>query len=396
MMQRLLAALVLLATPALACAQPPHKQALIDYFGPDLPKKLHECRTCHLPDQPGQDETTKPHNAFGARLKAVRSELWKAVKETDILSRLEAIAEEDSDGDGIANVLELLSGHFPGDPDDKPSAAEVEEARRKLVALRARLRDTYAWRPFEPVERPSVPTVRHAGWLRNPIDAFIATEHEKHGLQPRPEANKATLLRRVYLDLIGLPPTREELHGFLEDPTPDAYEKVVDRLLASPRYGERWGRHWMDIWRYSDWAGYGAEVRDSQKHIWHWRDWIVESLNAVKGYDRMVQEMLAADELAPGDAGAARATGFLVRNWYLFNRNVWLDRIVEHTGKAFLGVTLNCTRCHDHCFDPFTQKEYYAIRAIFEPHNIRTAHALRAREDLIHVLMNHHDFVMIR
>ncbi len=93
MMQRLLAALVLLATPALACAQPPHKQALIDYFGPDLPKKLHECRTCHLPDQPGQDETTKPHNAFGARLKAVRSELWKAVKETDILSRLEAIAE---------------------------------------------------------------------------------------------------------------------------------------------------------------------------------------------------------------------------------------------------------------------------------------------------------------
>jgi hypothetical protein len=180
------------------------------------------------------------------------------------------------------------------------------------------------------------------------------------------------LLRRVYLDLIGLPPTRAELHAFLDDRSPDAYEKVVDRLLSSPQYGERWGRHWMDVWRYADWAGYGAEVRDSQPHIWHWRDWIVESLNADKGYDRMVQEMLAADELAPGDAGAVRATGFLVRNWYKFNHNVWLERTVEHTGKAFLGVTLNCARCHDHFFDPFTQREFYAFRAVFEPHDIRT------------------------
>jgi hypothetical protein len=128
----------------------------------------------------------------------------------------------------------------------------------------------------------------------------------------------------------------------------------------------------MDVWRYADWAGYGAEVRDSQPHIWHWRDWILSSLNADKGYDRMIQEMLAADELAPGDADAVRATGFLVRNWYKFNRNVWLERTVEHTGKAFLGVTLNCARCHDHFFDPFTQKEYYAFRALFEPHQIRT------------------------
>ena len=113
------------------------------------------------------------------------------------------------------------------------------------------------------------------------------------------------LLRRVSLDLIGLPPTREELAAFLADTSPDAYEKVVDRLLASPQYGERWGRHWMDVWRYSDWWGLGAEVRNSQKHIWHWRDWIVESLNADKGYDQMVREMLAADELYPNDLGPA-------------------------------------------------------------------------------------------
>ena len=128
----------------------------------------------------------------------------------------------------------------------------------------------------------------------------------------------------------------------------------------------------MDVWRYADWAGYGSEVRDSQPHIWHWRDWIIESLNADKGYDRMVQEMLAADELAPGDADAVRATGFLVRNWYKFNRNVWMERTVEHTAKAFLGMTINCARCHDHFFDPFPQKEFFAFRAFFEPEQIRT------------------------
>jgi hypothetical protein len=361
---------VLLATQYLH-AKPAHKKALVDFFGPALPKILHDCRTCHLPDQPGANEDAKPHNVFGARLAALRLPFRKAGKNSDIISRLEAIANEDSDGDGASNFLELLSGHAPGDPKDKATAAELAIARQKLAEFRARPRDAYEWRPFEPVKRPPVPA--HERQL-NPIDAFLAVEHKRHGLEPRPEASKPILLRRVYLDLIGLPPTAKELHAFLDDPSPDAYEKVIDRLLASRRYGERWGRHWMDVWRYADWAGYGAEVRDSQPHIWHWRDWIIESLNADKGYDRMVQEMLAADELAPGDANAVRATGFLVRNWYKFNRNVWMERTVEHTGKAFLGVTLNCARCHDHFFDPFTQKEFYAFRAIFEPEEIRTDH----------------------
>ena len=217
-----------------------------------------------------------------------------------------------------------------------------------------------------------MPEVKHKEWVRNPIDAFIAADHEKHGLTPRPEADKATLLRRVYFDLIGLPPTRAQLHAFLADDSPDAYEKVVDELLASPRYGERWGRHWMDVWRYSDWAGYGAEVRDSQQHIWHWRDWIVESLNADKPYDRMVTEMLAGDEIAPADPDTVRATGYLARSWYKFNRNVWMDNMVEHASKAFLGLTINCARCHDHKFDPVSQKEYYQFRAFFEPTNVRT------------------------
>ncbi len=158
----------------------------------------------------------------------------------------------------------------------------------------------------------------------------------------------------------------------LADESEDAYERVVDRLLASPQYGERWGRHWMDVWRYSDWDGYGAEVRESQPHIWRWRDWIIESLNADKPYDEMVREMLAADEVAPGDPDTLRASGFLVRNWYKFNRNVWLEATVEHTSKAFLGITLNCARCHDHMYDPILQTDYYQFRAFFEPHNVRT------------------------
>ena len=205
----------------------------------------------------------------------------------------------------------------------------------------------------------------------NPIDAFLAVEHEKHGLTPQPPADQAVLLRRVYLDLIGLPPTRAELAVFLADPARDAYEKVVDRLLATPQYGERWGRHWMDVWRYSDWYGLGAQLRNSQKPIWHWRDWIIESLNSDKGYDRMIREMLAGDEIAPTDPEVLRATGFLARNYFLFNRNTWLDETVEHTSKAFLGVTLNCAKCHDHKYDPFAQTDYYRFRAFFEPHQVR-------------------------
>jgi mono/diheme cytochrome c family protein len=225
---------------------------------------------------------------------------------------------------------------------------------------------------FQKPQRPPVPVASHPEWNGNPIDAFVAAAQTQHGLTPRPLADKRTQLRRVYLDLVGLPPTRAELQEFLRDESPDAYQKTVDRLLASPQYGERWGRHWMDVWRYSDWDGYQAEVRESQPHIWRWRDWIIESLNADKPYDRMLVEMLAADEVAPDDPATLRANGFLGRNWFKFNRNIWLDNTVEHTGKAFLGVTLNCARCHDHMYDPIAQEEYYRFRAFFEPYDVRT------------------------
>ncbi len=226
---------------------------------------------------------------------------------------------------------------------------------------------------YLPPERPSLPKVANAAWAANPIDAFISAGHEKRNLTPRPPAPKHVWLRRVYLDLIGLPPTRDQLRAFLADSSSDADEKVVDRLLDDKAYGERWGRHWMDVWRYSDWYGRRAqkEIRYSQYHIWRWRDWIIESLNADKGYDRMLMEMLAADELAPGDQDALRATGFLARNWYKFNRAAWMQETVEHTSMGFLGLTLKCARCHDHKFDPIPQLDYYRFRAFFEPHDVR-------------------------
>ena len=185
-------------------------------------------------------------------------------------------------------------------------------------------------------------------------------------------ADPRVWLRRVSIDLIGLPPTREEIEAFVIDESTDAQGKVVARLLDSPQYGERWGRHWMDIWRYSDWWGLGADVRNSQKHIWHWRDWIVESLNADKGYDQMLREMLAADELYPDDPDRLRASGFLARQYFKFNRTSWLDETVEHTSKAMLGLTFNCAKCHDHKYDPIAQVDYYRLRAVFEPYQVRT------------------------
>ncbi len=214
---------------------------------------------------------------------------------------------------------------------------------------------------FQTIERPEIP----GSDVANPIDSFLAAKHAEHGLVPQPEAERSILIRRLYLDLIGLPPTPKQLA------TEQSFPELVDELLASPHYGERWGRHWMDIWRYSDWYGLNKQLRYSQKHLWHWRDWIVNSLNEDKGYDRMILEMLAGDEIAPEDPDIVAGTGFLARNYYLFNRTTWLDSTIEHTGKAFLGLTMNCAKCHDHKYDPISHEDYYRFRAFFEPHQIR-------------------------
>lgn len=222
---------------------------------------------------------------------------------------------------------------------------------------------------FLPVVKPLVPA-EAAGWSRNSIDGFIARNHQLHQLTPQAQADDLTLVRRLYVDLVGMPPAQTELAeiSFASDRW---YESLVDRLLNDPRYGERWGRHWMDVWRYSDWWGLGDQLRNSQQHIWHWRDWIIQSLNNDLPYDEMLRQMLAADELYPTEPDKLRATGFLARNYFLFNRNPWMEETVEHVSKSLLGLTMNCAKCHDHKFDPIDQVDFYRMRAFFEPYHVR-------------------------
>ncbi|HEY6168290.1 MAG TPA: DUF1549 domain-containing protein, partial [Verrucomicrobiae bacterium] len=359
---------------ATAVATPANKTALVKHYDRFLAKSLNNCSTCHLPSDKKNPESLEefPHNPFGDRLRKVGEEAEKSGKKMDIPHRLAQIAKEDADGDGVDNETELLLGHNPGNAKDTPAKKELADGKKK-VAEWTKVLASYRWKPFETVKRPTVPIISKTQFtILNPIDSFIAKEHQARGLKPRPEASKEILLRRVYLDLIGLSPTPEEMSTFLADKSPDAYEKAVDRLLDSPRYGERWARHWMDVWRYSDWTGYQNVPRDSKPHIWRWRDWIIESLNADRGYDRMVMEMLAADELAPTDESALRATGFLVRNFNSLSRERWLENTIGHTFQAFQGVTMNCAKCHDHMYDPISQREYYEVRSIFEAHQVRT------------------------
>ncbi|TVQ00183.1 MAG: DUF1553 domain-containing protein [Planctomycetaceae bacterium] len=278
-------------------------------------------------------------------------------------------------------LIERVADPDPGSrmpPEGEPLTAEQIERLRLWIDEGAVAPPDEAPEPdprehwaFRPVVRPAVPQVIRSDWVRNPIDAFLAVEHERLGLAPQAEANRITLVRRLYLDLVGLPPSPEELAAAVDSTADDWYDRLVERLLDDPRHGERWARHWMDVWRYSDWWGLGGQLRNSQQHMWHWRDWIVESLNEDLPYDEMVRLMLAGDELAPDDPQRLRATGFLARNFFLFNRHQWMDETVEHVSKGFLGLTMNCAKCHDHKYDPLPQSDYYRMRAFFEPYHVR-------------------------
>jgi Protein of unknown function (DUF1553)/Protein of unknown function (DUF1549) len=223
---------------------------------------------------------------------------------------------------------------------------------------------------LQPVKKPSVPVVQAKQWPKNPIDAFVLAKLEEKKLQPNKPTDKLTLLRRVTIDLTGLPPTSAEIQAFLSDNSPTAYEKVIDRLLASPAYGERWGRHWLDVARYADSDGFKADA--TRPNIWRYRDYVIKSFNDDKPYDRFVREQIAGDELYPGDPDALIAMGFN-RHWIdesnaaglITRRQETLDDITAVTGTAFLGLTFGCARRHDHKYDPILQKDYYRLQAFF-------------------------------
>jgi len=223
---------------------------------------------------------------------------------------------------------------------------------------------------FQPIRRPKPPAVKNAQWIRNPIDAFVLARLEKEGLAPSPEADRRTLLRRVSFDLRGVPPSPAEIEKFLNDKLPGAYERMVDRMLASPQYGEQWGRHWLDVARYADSHGFTI---DGPRSIWKYRDWVIDALNADMPFDRFVIEQLAGDLLPNRTTEQLIATGFH-RNTLInqeggtddeqFRVDAVADR-VHTTGVAFLGLTVGCARCHEHKYDPLPQRDYYELFAIF-------------------------------
>jgi hypothetical protein len=220
---------------------------------------------------------------------------------------------------------------------------------------------------FRPVQKPPLPTVKETAWCRNPIDRFILAKLEAKGLKPAPQADRRTLLRRVTYDLIGLPPTPREVDAFLADKSPQAYAKVVDRLLADPRYGERWGRHWLDVARYADTKGY-VFVEDAVYHnAYHYRDYVIRAFNEDLPYDQFLIQQLAADRLPQGDdRRSLAALGFLTLGRRFLNDPVLInDDRIDVTCRGLMGLTVGCARCHDHKFDPIPQKDYYSLYGVF-------------------------------
>ncbi|MBC8164319.1 MAG: DUF1549 domain-containing protein, partial [Bryobacteraceae bacterium] len=260
------------------------------------------------------------------------------------------------------------------------SAAEVDTLRRWIdqgaiwpeSASKGLAGPSATWWSFQKISKPSVPKSGDP-WARNEIDEFILYKLKPESLRPASRAPNAVLVRRAYMDLWGLPPTYQQVSEFTSDRSADAWPKLIDKLLASPHYGEKWGRHWLDLVRYSDTAGFEL---DSYIHdAWRYRDWVVQAFNDDKPYDRFIQEQIAGDELFPENPAAHTGTGLYCvgPNRDLFpdqadiNREEILTDYVDTTSSVFMGLTAGCARCHDHKFDPISQEDHYRIRAVFAP-----------------------------
>ena len=267
----------------------------------------------------------------------------------------------------LALVAEWIKGLTPSKP-----AADTIPTRNQGYAITAK--DRQWWSFVKPV-RPPVPTVQNRKWVRNEIDAFVLSKLESNGLTPSAPADARTLIRRVYIDLIGLPPSPEEVEAFVKNPSNTAYEKVIDKLLSSQHYGERWGRHWLDLARYADSGGY--EFDYDRPHAWPYRDWVIKAFNEDKPYNEFILAQLANDQLKPGDPEALIPTMFCLNGPTQDNAvteenradelSDILDDMVATTSSVFMGVTVGCARCHDHKYDPLPTKDYYRMVAIFSP-----------------------------
>jgi hypothetical protein len=348
-----LAAAMVIALPAGAVAADAEK---VDFSRDVLPILSANCFVCH-----GRDPSTR------------KAKLRLDTRDDAIAVRADAatpITPGKPDGSEVIVRITAKDEDDRMPPADKGRAltpAEIDTLRT-WIAQGAEYTPHWA---FVPPRRAPLPRVQDTAWGRTPVDRFVLARLEQAGLAPAPRASREALLRRASLDLLGLPPTPAQVAAFMADRSPDAYARLVDRLLASPHYGERWGRHWLDIARYADSGGFETDIFFG--HAWRYRDYVIRSFNADKPFNRFIKEQIAGDELYPRDKEARLATGLYTTGPVLQEAGMVTGKLdydqntdfVDTTGSAFLGMTLGCARCHDHKYDPVSQKEYYSLQAIF-------------------------------
>ncbi len=296
---------------------------------------------------------------------AEKSLLIKAIRQTDPEFKMPPSGKLNADQ--INDIARWVGMGAPWPGSEKNPVKLVKKTEKEITD-----KDREHW-SFQPIKRPPTPSVKNAAWVANPIDAFIAAKLDGKSLAPNPPATKTEVVRRLYYNLTGLPPTPQEVEAFMNDPSPRAYENLADKLLASPRFGEKWARHWLDVVRYAETNSY---ERDNPKpHIWRYRDYVIRSFNDEKPYNVFLREQLAGDEIPNAGPDQFIATGF-------YRLGIWddepsdplqarfdgLDDIVATVGQGILGITVDCARCHDHKIDPILQKDYYRLLSFF--HNI--------------------------
>jgi len=335
----------------------------ISYARDIQPLLASNCYACHGPD--GSEREA------GLRLD-IRDSLFVTLP-----SGSTAVSLDDLDNSELIRRISSSDPEYMMPPPEFPKRLDEEEVETLTEWVNGGAPYETHW-AFRPIEEQPLPQVSKKRWPINGIDHFILAAQDERGLSPSPIADKRTLLRRVTFDLHGLPPTKEELDAFLQDMSPQAYEKVVDRLLASPRYGERWARHWLDIAHYGETHGYDKDQR--RPNAWPYRDYVIDALNRDIPYSRFVEDQLAGDVLYPDEPSSTVALGFLAAGpWDLVGhvevkngtkdkrivRNLDRDDMVATTMGAFTSMTAQCARCHDHKFDPITQEDYYSLQAVF-------------------------------
>ncbi|MGH9666962.1 MAG: DUF1549 domain-containing protein, partial [Bryobacteraceae bacterium] len=341
-----------LLTGLLHSAAPPAKP--VDFDRDIRPILSDKCFACHGPDA-------------GQRMANLR--LDERAGLFAIRKSYQIVVPSDSSKSRLYQRISSTKPSFrmPPPASGRTLTAEQIDLIRRWIDQGAKWEGHWA---FIAPKRPPVPQVQDSKWVRNPIDGFVLAKLEHEGLKPSPEADKAALLRRVSFDLTGLPPTPAELAAFLADKSPEAYEKQVDRLLASLHYGERMAMQWLDLARYADTHGYHI---DSAREMWHWRDWVVDAYNRNMPFDEFTIDQLAGDLLPNPTTPQLIATGFNRSHMINFEggaipeeyQNEYVVDRVEATSTAWLGITLGCARCHDHKYDPFKQKEFYEFYAFF-------------------------------